>query len=62
MLPLLECVFGAYVVYVMKMNETQETAQKLLEYANPPKGKNQKGNNGRTRSNNPVAKMTRHKE
>jgi len=40
------------------MNETQETAHKLLEYVNPPQGKD----NGRTRSNNPVSKMTRHKE
>ena len=37
------------------MNETQETASRLLEYVNPPK-------DGRTRSNNPVARMTRHKE
>lgn len=42
------------------MNETQETAQKLLEYVNPPQGQDNGGN--RTRSNNPVARMTRHKE
>lgn len=42
------------------MNETQETAHKLLEYVNPPQGNNTGA--GRTRSNNPVAKMTRHKE
>ena len=36
-----------------EVEEIQETAHKLLEYANPPE-------NGRT--NNPVARMTRHKE
>ena len=37
------------------MNETQETAHKLLEYANPLK-------DNRAGPSNPVAKMTRHKE
>ncbi len=40
------------------MNETQETAHKLLEYVNPPKDKRTSAG----RSNNPVARMTRHKE
>lgn len=41
------------------MNETQETAHKLLEYVNPPQGNITSSG---TRSNNPIAKMTRHKE